>query len=73
MKSDNQKRANALQPIGLLERAWQQVTTDLVTDLPKRDGKTAVAVFVDRLTKMLHFFPCTKEITATKYARLFVN
>ena len=44
-----------------------------MTDLPDSDGKTAVAVFVDRLTKMVHFFPCTKEVTATEYARLFVN
>ena len=44
-----------------------------MTDLPESDGKTAVAVFVDRLTKMVHFFPCIKEITATEYARLFVN
>ena len=62
-----------MQPIPLPERAWQQITTDLVTDLPESDGKTAVAVFVDRLTKMVHFFPCTKEITAAQYARLFVN
>ena len=73
MKSDNRKKAGVLQPIPLPERPWQQITTDLVTDLPESDGKTAVAVFVDRLTKMVHFFPCTKEVTATEYARLFVN
>ena len=73
MKSDNRKKAGVLQPIPLPERAWQQITTDLVTDLPESDGKTAIAVFVDRLTKMVHFFPCTKETTAAEYARLFVN
>ena len=73
MKSDNWKKASVLQPIPLLERAWQQITTDPVTDLPEAEGKTAVAVFVDRLTKMVHFFPCTKEINAVEYARLFVN
>ena len=73
MKSDNRKKAGALLPIPLPERAWQQITTDLVTDLPESEGNTAVAVFVDRLTKMVHFFPCTKEITAAEYAHLFVN
>ena len=73
MKLDNRKKAGVLQPIPLPERAWQQITTDLVTDLPESDGKTAIAVFVDRLTKMVHFFPCTKEITAAEYAHLFVN
>ena len=73
MKSDNRKKAGALQPIPLPERAWQQITTDLVTDLPESEGKIAIAVFMDRLTKMVHFFPCTKEITAAEFARLFVN
>ena len=34
---------------------------------------TAIAVFVDRLTKMVHFIPCRKEITAQQYARLFIE
>ena len=46
-----------MQPIPLPERAWQQITTDLMTDLPESEGKTAVAVFMDRLTKMVYFFP----------------
>ena len=44
MKSDNRKKAGALQPIPLPERAWQQITTDLVTNLPESEGKTAIAV-----------------------------
>ena len=73
MKSDHRKQAGLLQPIPLPERKWQQITTDLVTDLPESEGMTAIAVFVDRLTKMVHFVPCTKEITVEKYARLFID
>ena len=73
MKTDNRKKAGVLQPIPIPERAWQQITTDLATDLPESEGKTAIAVFVDRLTKMTHLVPCTKEVTATQYARLFVD
>ena len=62
-----------MQPIPLLERKWQQITTDLIIDLPKSEGKTAIAVFVDRLSKMVHFAPCTKEISAEKYAQLFTD
>lgn len=54
MKSDNQKKTGEMQPIPLLDRAWQQITTDLVTDLPQSKGKTTTAVFVDYLTKMMH-------------------
>ena len=73
MKSDNREKAGALQPIPLPKRAWQQITTNLVTDLPESESKTAVAVFVDHLNKMVHFFPCTKEITTAECARLFIN
>ncbi|GMH44676.1 hypothetical protein BSKO_12628 [Bryopsis sp. KO-2023] len=37
------------------------------------NGFSAVAVFVDRLTKFVHFAPCTKEITAAGYAQLFIE
>ena len=49
------------------------MTTDLVIDLPESNGFTAIAVFVDRMTKMVHFAPCTKEIAAADYAKLFFN
>ena len=71
IKADNRKKAGALQPIPPPERKWSQVTTDLVTDLPESEGYTAVAVFVDRLTKRVHFAPCTKEVTASDYATIF--
>ena len=73
MKSDNRQKAGLLQPLEIPTRKWAQVTTDLVTDLPESGGFTAVAVFVDRMSKMVHFVPCTKEITAPEYAELFVN
>ncbi len=73
MKSDHRKKTGLLQPIPIPTRKWEQITTDLVTDLPPSDGYTAVAVFVDRLSKMVHFAPCSKEITAGQCAQLFVD
>ena len=73
MKSDNRAKAGLLQPLEIPTRKWAQVTTDLVTDLPESHGYTAIAVFVDRMTKMVHFAPCRKEVTAPEYAQLFVD
>ena len=73
MKSNNRKQAGLLQPIPIPTRRWQQITTDLVTDLSESNGHTAIAVFVDRLSKMVHFAPCTKEVTAEDYAQLLVD
>ena len=57
MTADHRKKAGLLQPIPLPKRKWQQITTDLVTDFPESKGMTAIAVFVDRLTKMVYFVP----------------
>ena len=70
---DNRKKAGVLQPIPIPERAWQQITTNLGTDLPESKGKTTIVVSVDRLTKMTHLVLCTKDVPATQYVRLFVD
>ena len=44
-----------------------------MTDLPPLGGYTTIAVFVDRLTKMVHFAPWTKEISADQYPQLFID
>ena len=62
-----------MQPLEVPIQKWQQVTTDLVTDLPESNGFTAIAVLADRMTKMVHFTPCKKEIAAADYAKLFVD
>ena len=68
VKSDNRSKAGLLKPLEIPTRKWAQVTTDLVMDLPESNGFTAIAVFVDRMTKMVHFAHCTKEVTAPEYA-----
>ena len=73
IKSDSRAKAGLLQPLEIPTRKWAHVTTDLVTDLPVSNGKTAIAVFVDKLSKMVHFAACTKEVTTMEYAQLFVD
>ena len=38
----------------------QQITTNLVTDLPESEGMTAIAIFVDQLSKGHISFPATR-------------
>ena len=47
--------------------------TELVTELPELERMTAIAIFVDRLTKMVHFVPCKKDIMVQQYARLLIH
>ena len=64
MKSDHRKKAGLLQPIPLPKRKLQQTMTGLITDLPESEGMTTFAIFVYRLTNMVHFVPYGKDIIA---------
>ena len=46
---------------------------ELVTNLPKSSGYTAIAVSIEKLTKMVYLACCTKEVTTMEYAKIFVD
>ena len=52
---------------------WKGLTCDLITDLPVSCGMDSILVFVDRMTKMSHFIPCSKTLNAPEFAKLFVS
>ena len=68
MKSDSRAKVGLLKPLEIPSRKWAHVTTDLVTDLPESNRFTAIVVFLDKLTKMVHLVGCKKEVTAMEYA-----
>ena len=73
-KPRHQAMYGPLQPIPVPDRPWQQVTMDLITALPTSSrGFDAILVFVDRLSKMVHFVPCNKAMGAEETARLFME
>jgi len=57
-KPTNQRPLGLLSPLPVPSHKWEQMTMDLITDLPlTKNGHTAVVTFVDRLTKQVHFAP----------------
>ncbi|KAH0614661.1 uncharacterized protein H6S33_000297 [Morchella sextelata] len=52
---------------------WRDVSMDFVTDLPESDGYNAILVVVDRLTKMRHLIPTTKEADSKGVVRLYID
>ena len=71
-KPRSSKQFGTLQSIPVPERPWQQITLDLVTDLPTTaSGFDAILVFVDRLTKMVHIVPTHKKLGAEGSAHIF--
>jgi transposase InsO family protein len=69
-----QRPLGLLQPLPVPSSKWEQITMDLITDLPvTKRGHDAVVTFVDRLTKMVHFAPTTKTAGAEVIANVFVR
>jgi hypothetical protein len=63
-----------MQPLPIPDRPWQQVSMDLITQLPRsRSGNDAIVVFVDKLTKMVHYVATTTTVTAPQLAELFMR
>jgi hypothetical protein len=74
VRVDNQKSAGLYQPISVDKRQWDTVTMDLITDLPKTEsGNTAIVVFCDKLTKMIHVVPSPTKIDSSQFANMFLH
>ena len=63
-----------LQPLQIPIRRWESISVDLITQLPMTtSGNTQIVVFVDRLSKMVHFAAVPTAFTAFGMARLYVH
>ena len=71
-KHPNTKPTDLLHPLQIPHARWQAVSMDFIVQLPRtRNGKDAIVVFVDRLSKMVHFAASTTTATAEDTARIF--
>lgn len=73
-KPSHQAKIGLLQPLPIPERPWQQVSLDLIVALPRtKSGQDAVVVFVDKLTKMVHYVATTTNVTAPQLSQIFMR
>ena len=73
-KPTNQSPAGLLQTLPTPERRWQQVTMDLITQLPKTPrGYDAIVTFTDRLSKRILVTATTTSVDAPGVARMFFD
>ncbi len=74
VKPLSQKPYGLLQPLPIPVQQWDEVTMDLITDLPlTTDGSDAILVFTDKLSKMIHLVPTAKTCDAKEAATMFLN
>ncbi|KAJ9519373.1 hypothetical protein QJQ45_023169 [Haematococcus lacustris] len=73
-KSNTAKPIGLLHPLPVPQHRWEQVSMDLITQLPSTAaGHDAIVVFVDMLTKMIHAVPTTTTVSASILARTFFD
>jgi hypothetical protein len=75
-KALNKKPIGVLHPLPIPRDKWESVSMDFITQLPKSTGPTeydAIAVFVDRLSKMVRIAPTTSDITSEGVAQLLFD
>jgi hypothetical protein len=67
-KAPKHRPFGLLRPLSIPSRPWGSIAMDFITDLPTIKAKNSILVVVNRLTKMAHFTPCSKSITAEETA-----
>jgi hypothetical protein len=73
-KARRHKPYGLLQPLPIPEKPWHTVIFDFIVKLPKTSrGNNNIYVFVDKLTKLVHFVACKEEVPAKEFAELYVD
>ncbi|KAL4354775.1 hypothetical protein GQ457_06G031370 [Hibiscus cannabinus] len=73
MKSDSLTPAGLLQPLPIPNQVFEDISIDFIVGLPKSNGKEAICVVVDRLTKYAHFFSLPRQFDSELVARILVQ
>jgi hypothetical protein len=73
-KARRHKPHGLLQPLPVPEKPWHTVTFDFIVKLPKTSRSSdSICVFVDKLTKLVHFVACKEEVSAKEFVELYVD
>ena len=72
-KQSTQAPNGLLFPHDVPSHNWEVISMDFVTAFPDDNGFNSVFVVVDKLSKMAHFIPTSKDVTAVGTAWLFFN
>jgi len=73
-KAISQRPAGLLNPLQIPTRRWAFVSLDFITGLPATStGFDAILTMVDSLSKMVHFVPTTKNVSAAGVVELLAD
>ena len=73
-KASNRVPSGLLQPLPISKKNWDEISMDLIVQLPKtKNGNDVIVVFVDRMSKMVHFQVTKSNTTAPDIVGIFFN
>jgi hypothetical protein len=73
-KACRHKPYGLLQPLPVPEKPWHAVTFNFIVKLCKTSrGNDSICIFVDKLTKLVHFVACKEEVSAKEFAELYID
>ena len=70
-KPIRQKPQSVLHPHDVPSEPWQDITVDLIGELPESQGYNGICVFVDKFTKQIHAIPTNMTITSEGMAKMY--
>jgi hypothetical protein len=73
VKADYLKHGGLLQPLGIIEWKWDDISMDFIVGLSMMACKLdLIWVIVDRLSKSAHFIPVNTNCKVQKYAEIYI-
>lgn len=72
-KGECVKSLGLLQPLYIPTQKWKEISMDSITRLPQLEGKDAIVVVVDRLTKYTHFRGTQTTTKASQIAKVYMK
>jgi hypothetical protein len=72
-KGEHTPYPGLLEPISIPKGAWEVITMDFISGLPKNEDKDVIMVVIDKLTKYCHLIALSHPFSATTVAERFLE
>ena len=71
-KVSHQPPVGELNPLPVPDAPWDTISVDYIVELPESEGKDAIMVVVDSVTKCGHFVDMVTTLSAAGTAKLYI-
>ena len=72
-KVQHQRKADELHLLEIPKEPWQEISIDIIRQLPNSNGMDTILVIVDRFMKMIRLKAMTMNISSEGIAKIYRN